>query len=127
MKKQKAIVVLNEQHFMSPQQASLLEGWYGEVEPCLIPARGLDQEGMGVVAEMLCEEQLRGVQIIFLSPIPALMVRVAWEAGYRTTEGAGGEYCPLVFANDRREKKELPGGKTISVIPEDGWYLTGGF
>lgn len=32
-------------------------------------------------------------------------------------------YKVLIFHNDNREKKELPGGKVVSVVSQTGWQL----
>jgi hypothetical protein len=52
--------------------------------------------------------------VVFVSPIPAMIKRLV------ATKGADEV---LIFCNDKREKKELPNGKVIYVVAQDGWYL----
>lgn len=69
-----------------------------------------------------------GIDIVFLSPVPALIIELAewafYEKGYRYGLGMGNlDVDVKVMHNDFREKKELPNGKVISVVAEEGWEL----
>jgi hypothetical protein len=62
--------------------------------------------------------------VVFVSPIPALLLILAQRDGERFGSGANdGLSCVQVFHNNKREKKELPNGKIISVTATEGWEL----
>src|SRR5690606_33351270 len=99
-------------------------------EKITIPASGLNlQEQKELVKELTQKDG----NIIFVSPIPAMMVLLSRELA--KMEYCKGEAdtkclpsgCPIIkvytFHNDRREKKELPNGKIIFTVAKEGWQL----
>jgi hypothetical protein len=112
MKMIKAKVVLNEQHQLMEDQKRVLDerftadGW--ELYP--VPANGWTLEQM---EEKVKSEGLYTVEVVFASPIPAMMkILNSW---------ASNKWH--VLHNDRREKKELPGGKIIMTVAKEGWQI----
>ena len=102
--KKHPVVVMNEQHTLLPAQEALLPEKYTMVP---VPASGWDLEMIRAKSD-----QWGSREVILVSPIPALM-------SIRAKEG-----LPFrVMHNDKREKKELPDGKIISVLAKDGWEL----
>ena len=112
--REKAMVVINEQHSLLDEQLSLLDtnfhyhngskGW----ELLKVPA-----EGWTLTEQLKRVVELEGREVVFLSPIPAM---IKW-LSKRDAEKV------FLFINDTREKKELPGGKIIFVVPKTGWKL----
>ncbi len=123
-KMSKAIVILNEQHQLMEEQASLLDARYEEIEIISVPATGwtlLEQKEIANVLSDLSADK------IFASPVPYLLMQVVMDFAINGERAPG---TPLIFKggvllfhNDRREKLELPGGKIINVIAKAGWQL----
>ena len=118
------ILIMNEQHSLLPQQQAILEdayphGW----ETIRVPAEGWTRAEIFRQVDSLVRDLVEGhADIVCLSPIPLLLSQLAWTEGYSRGQGeAPGEV--RVFHNDRREKKELPGGKIIQVVAQEGWEL----
>lgn len=120
----RAIVIMSEQHQLWYEQKILLnkrfhklvpgdELWTDEVtrdwEILSVPADGWTLKEQKDIVEQLMQED---ATIVFASPIPYLLKELA-----RLGKPV------LVFHTDKREKKELPGGKIISVVAKDGWQL----
>lgn len=125
----KTLVVINEQHSLLPQQAEILNSQFEGWEFYKVPAEGWDKEAMDSVMS-----EMEG-RVVFCSPVPYMLKKLSFSAGmsqsaengkYDYPWGSYGEYKVtevLVFCNDKREKKELPNGKVISVTAREGWYL----
>ena len=118
----KAIVVMNETHSLLPEQEEILGRVYEGFDILPVPAQGWD---IGVmidkiheIHERACREKL---DIVFVSPIP-LMIRELTEMAM-CPKGSGRRYKVKLFHNDRREKRELPDGRIISVVAQTGWEL----
>lgn len=123
----KALVVINEQHSVLPEQERILLGAYGSYQRVNVPAEGWTLAQIKVQASILCDS---GDVIVFASAVPALLKIIALEMGKADTAcDSDGEFSSgigarvKVFHNDVREKKELPGGKIIMVVSQDGWVL----
>ena len=123
----KVYVIINEQHSLFPQQREILDQEFPIWEFYKIPAEGLTLDEQRQVVQ-----ELKGNIIVFASPVPFLMKELAYIAGFavniKNCENANGLLVGygthvLVFHNDKREKKELPNGKIISVVAETGWQL----
>ena len=120
-----AKVVINEQHKLLPdQERALKEAGFKEIKFLKIPKDGLTKEEQLELAEDLEKD---GGCIVFASPVPVLMAKVAFWTGY----GAASDNVPLkgcflkvfVLHNDRRDKKELPNGNIVSVVAKEGWEV----
>jgi len=113
--KKLAVVVLNEQHKLFPQQHELLDEKFGvgEWELFSVPKEGWKLEDMIYQLDKLWEYRA----VVMASVVPALVSLFINRASV--------QYAPLfyVFHNDKREKKELPNGKIISVVAKEGWKL----
>ena len=121
----KVKVVINEQHSLLPdQERALKKAGFEKFEFVKIPASGLTKAEQLELAEDLEKE---GGCIVFASPVPVLMAKVAFWTGY----GAASDNVPLkgcflrvfVLHNDKREKKELPNGTIVSVVAKEGWEV----
>lgn len=110
-------VFINEQHTLLPDQEILLnEKFPNNWELCKVPANGWTKQEMHDMFYNRFNE-LFGGAVVFVSPIPYLIKLVA------EASGGGAPTYPWIFHNDKREKKELPNGKIISVVAEEGWEL----
>ena len=103
----KAIVVLNEQHTLLPEQEKILNDFFDKWEIFSVPASGWTYKEMQEIAKEIGPKR---DNIVFASPIPALMKLVAKTKWW-------------TFHNDNREKKELPNGKIIMTVAKTGWQL----
>ena len=116
MKTEKIMLVINEQHELLPSQREQLGYNFpeSEVEKVLVPAEGWTIEEM----ERILSERLWGNFVVFVSPIPYLIKKLAFCEGLGVGGQKGYTTKTFLFHNDRREKKELPNGKVISSYPQ---------
>ena len=118
--KNKAVVIINEQHSLMQDQIDLLNAQFDSYECLDVPTQGWTYEQMQDVTNDLYEKLLEKYDeyfvVVFASPIPALlkMVLCAFECEVNHV---------LVFHNDNRDKKELPNGKIIFTVTKTGWQL----
>lgn len=119
----KTYLVINEQHSLFPEQEDALKK-FGEYETIKVPADGWTVEQMREIAAQI---DLWTNNVIFASPVPYLLAHLAAEAG-NVAAIAGPVRDETrgvwIFHNDNREKKELPGGRLISVTAKEGWTIT---
>lgn len=121
----KALVVINEQHSLFPEQEQLLESEYNEgYELLKAPKNGWTLEDQERIIQDIYSRGNEWDDIVFASPIPYMLKKIAtdrgkWESGRVTS------YIPevKVFHNDNRDKKELPNGKVIMVVSQYGWKI----
>ena len=104
----KAIVIINEQHKLLPEQKEILNTNYKDNRECL----NVSADGWNLEEIKSKVEELKGNIIIFASPIPA-MIKFVMLTGIEVR----------IFHNDNREKVELPNGKIISRVAQEGWQL----
>lgn len=121
----KANVVLNEQHKLMPAQIALLDAEYESWEIVPVPAAGWTREEIVAKSHIL---QDHWTHIVFASPVPLLLALCANYDGYASgAQEFGGQQSNVsgvwLMHNDKREKKELPGGKLIQVVAQEGWEL----
>ena len=123
----KAIVIINEQHKLLDEQKKILEEEYEVYEVLQVPAQGWTLREMDEVIEKLTSKEIRDgkrfLDIVFVSPIPYLMMKltrkeVEWVPEYAEQTGI----MVKVFHNDNRIKKET-NGKIIQTVAETGWQL----
>jgi hypothetical protein len=101
----KALVLLNEQHSLMDEQATILNSLFDwTIKP--VPSSGWSLSQM---REVIQELKSFDGEVVFASPVPALLMGM---------EGRG-----FLFHNDHREKKELPNGKIIMAVAQTGWQL----
>ena len=113
------VVVINEQHTLLPQQEQAIEDYVTEyfgdvqqgVEYVKVPAAGWDIDELRTVAVRLSNAIRTDMELVFVSPVPFLIRECS-----RTC-------ATLLMHNDRREKRELPGGKVIYTVAKEGWQL----
>jgi len=123
-----AIVVLNEQHSLLPQQEALLTDRFGEWATWPLPAEGLDKAAVYKTAVDLVNSATRGRRsIVFASPVGALIVKTMQTAFAQAVWSEEGfdwaDMVPVrVFFNDRREAVEQ-NGRIIHRLHPDGWKL----
>lgn len=120
-------IIINEQHSLMPAQAQLLaEQFAAGFDTLLVPAAGWNRYEMKEV--MLT---LKGT-VVFVSPIPLMISALSYaSAGWDLVESQCINHKPSqymvdrvwVMCNDKREKKELPGGRIVHVVAKTGWYL----
>lgn len=122
----KAKIIINEQHTLVRGQQDILNDKYGidRWELHLVPASGW------TLAEQKKQESTllaHPGDVIFASPVPFLLASLAYRRG-RNIEMSAGTQLTIkgsvsLLHNDRREKKELPNGKVISVVAQEGWKI----
>lgn len=106
----KTAVIINEQHSLFPGQIELLAGF--DYELYKVPATGLTIQEQFERAEAIAQTY---EAVIFVSPIPVMLAKLAMVVEARSCEKAVG--MPLlqtgvalkslfIFAKERREKKE---------------------
>jgi hypothetical protein len=128
----KTYIIINEQHSLLEDQERILKERFpnAKLEKVAIPAKGLNlQEITELVKELTQEDG----NIVFVSPIPAMMVLLSrelaeikyykGEADARNLSSGCPDVQMFTFHNDHREKKELPNGKIIFTVAQEGWQL----
>ena len=131
--KWRAIIILNEQHKLLAQQEELLNDTFGQNwSTLLVPATGWTREEMfdQFVALVKSSEQIPlndereelWLKVVFASPVPYLLHCLSKHQG-ATTENGFANLEVMLFHNDQREKKELPNGKVIYTVAQEGWHL----
>lgn len=120
-----ALVIINEQHKLLPDQHRLLNdafpaGW----ARWDIPEKGLTAEAQAAAAAELCEHP-----VVIASPVPFLTARLAAIKAARAQRDLflNTQINLWVFHNDKRVAKEIPDGKggvrVIHTVSPDGWIL----
>ena len=131
MKKERLIVVINKGHKLLPEQERILKERFPYLEPEFLfaPESGWSKDEMDQIAASFKEAAIGpnrylAQYIIFVSPIPYLLRELTRSEVIPYPE------CSIqtgiwvhVFHNDRREKKELPDGRIIQVVAQEGWQL----
>jgi len=129
--KRRLTVVMNENHTLLPEQERILKEMFPDLEPEFLfaPATGWTKEEMDKIVASFKEAAIGPdcyhiQDVVFVSPIPYLLrelTRAEVEAypDYSIDTGI----WVSVFHNDRREKKELPDGRVIQVVAQEGWQL----
>ena len=113
----KAIVIMNEQHsLLTEQKLGLSDMFKDSWEIKNVPAKGWTWQEQDKITKDLINTDI--THVVFVSPVPVLLRNLSYEHGKDLNNPA-----VLVFHNDNREKKELPGGKIISVVAQEGWQL----
>jgi hypothetical protein len=119
------LVVLNEQHTLSPQQKELLDKKFQGWEPFLVPAAGWTKKRIEELSRNNLDRRVETQDaIVFASPIPLLISRLVHEVAFSNFhQSPMWGVSVWLFHNDQREKKELPNGKTIQVVAQEGWEV----
>lgn len=129
----KRFIVINEQHRLLPdQERALDEHWSNsdyKTETVLVPAEGWTYEQQIETADQLAKEATQktfkntpwpDVVIIFVSPVPAMMLLLARLHGELNIE-------TLTFHNDHRVAKEITdkngNKKLVHTVAPTGWIL----
>lgn len=122
---QKVYVIINEQHSLMEDQKRCLDelmenmargGVEAIIEWVKVPSDGWSIDQMDKIFNKMLrenEDNAMPVDVVFVSPVPYLIMKVA-ESDYAVCR---------IFHNDNRVKKELPNGKIISVVAQEGWEL----
>ena len=125
----KTTIIINEQHTLLPDQEKILSEKFKTWDTLLVPASGWNKKKIEEIARNFVGN------VVFISPIPYMIKITAMSAALNWSyEACKGDYsyapsgdslinCCLVMCNDTRIKKEIPGGKIISVTAKTGWYL----
>ena len=120
-------IIINEQHTLLSDQARVLNEKFGQGtwSTLTVPSAGWTLEEIRTLTD-----RFNTGTVVFVSPIPALLCSLADKAGYQAGYDRGSDTIPsepplvvLVFHNDNRVAKELPGGKIIHTVAPDGWIL----
>lgn len=122
----KVYVILNEQHRLLPDQERLLNERFGDAwEIYHVPA-----DGWTLAEQRKKRDELETADaVIFASPVPYLLKELSFYQGashmasLENMKVSYGRPEVLVFHTDKREKKELPDGRIISVVAAEGWQL----
>lgn len=116
---EKAILVINEQHILLPQQEELLKERFDEIVPVKIPSSGITKDDVERYRDEIASHLVTEWDaIIIVSPVPILIKAIYGLVGKRLSAEQ-----VLMMVNDHREKKELPGGRVIFTVAKEGWYL----
>lgn len=112
-------VVINEQHTLLEDQERIIKNaGYDRVEFVKVSADGWDKSQMDAFINSYNYTE----DILFVSPIGYMIKHMSSLMALKTMNNIlCGEV--IIMCNDRREKKELPNGKIISVVAKEGWYL----
>lgn len=130
MKRERLVIIINESHTLLPEQERILKKQFTDLEPefLFVPASGWTKEEMDQIVASFKEaarpNRYRFQYIVFVSPVPYLLrelTRVEVDAYPECSFQTG--ILVYVFHNDRREKKELPDGRIIQVVAQEGWQL----
>jgi len=129
--KRRLTVIMNENHTLLPEQERILKEMFPDLEPEFLfaPATGWTKEEMDKIVASFKEaaigpDRYHTQDVVFVSPIPYLLRELT-----QAEVDAYPEYSidtgiwVSVFHNDRREKKELPDGRVIQVVAQEGWQL----
>lgn len=111
----KTLVIINEQHTLLPQQEEIILDKFGEFSFMKVPASGwtskeIAEKTLGIDSSLKYGEQ---VNLVFASPIPLMIKLASFLRGVNI----------YILHNDRREKKELPNGKVIFTVAQEGWQI----
>ena len=125
------LVIMSSDHTLLPEQKEILESDPVKYDILRVPQEGWTYEKIFEVAGLLtssadqyCKEDATpvGLEVIFISPIPALIKILTLYQGLSRKHGYS-ELEVLIFHNDNREATELPSGKIIHKIAAAGWRL----
>ena len=127
---EKLFIIINEQHEILPDQERLLEKEFPgrKVEKILVPAKGWNLQEVNKKSKELFNRALEEKgDIVILSPIPVLIKILSERSVIQSIKneknGYQGNVEIYIFHNDKREKKELPNGKIITIVAKEGWQL----
>lgn len=131
--KMKTLVVINEQHKLLEVQQQILNKKFENWEFLKVPANGWTLEDIKEIENKLKISQ--GVEsVVFVSPIPVLIANLSFSGGFDdgfshnpNANHIGDTPMVFVFHNDKRKKIELPDGRIINKIADDGWQLINPF
>lgn len=107
----KVQVIISEQHTILAEQESKLNQNFGQNWE----RRNIPADGLSLHEQIELVDELQDEVVVFLSPIPVMIAT--------RLNVPGPKPSTYLFHNDKREKKELPNGKVISVTAQDGWEL----
>ena len=121
----RTVVIINEQHSLFPEQVELLKEEFGQYAMYTIPKEGITLAEQIKLADELTHDPM---DVVFASPVPALLKMLSVKTGiqYGLAIANDEEYngtIVYIFHNDKREKKELPNGKIISIVAQTGWDI----
>jgi|SRR5690606_30371424 len=149
MKYEKVFLVINEQHSLLEDQERVLKEKFedAEIKKISVPAEGWTLEEMDKIIKDIYLELVQAspkfpinlkmsgfydftygrkpTAVVFVSPIPYMIKRLSQLAMVADMDGTCTftEYDVFVFHNDHREKKELPNGKIVYTVAQEGWQL----
>lgn len=129
--KRRLTVIMNENHTLLPEQERILKEMFPDLEPEFLfaPATGWTKEEMDKIVASFREAAIGSdyyhtQDVVFVSPIPYLLRELTRaEVSINTGIWVDTGIWVSVFHNDRREKKELPDGRVIQVVAQEGWQL----
>ena len=125
------IVIVNEQHTIMTDQIQTIQLELGNGFHILkVAATGWNLDTQKRVHNAISDygfDRDKTINIVFISPIPYLIKAMSFEQGYQSMPNddkpSHMPYNVFVMANDNRIKKELPNGKIIMTVAQEGWYL----
>lgn len=149
MSYKKVFLIMNEQHSLLEDQERVLEEKFAdaEIEKISVPAEGWTLQEMNEAIRDIYLELVEATPkfpdnpkmgefydftygrkptaVVFVSPIPYMIKRLTQLSIVADIDGACTfmEYGTFIFHNDKREKKELPNGKIIYTVAQEGWQL----
>lgn len=121
--KRKQIVIINEQHTLMDEQKELLLK-NGTFERMNVPEAGWTLDEIKRIRGELAGKLIEGYDIVFASPIPSLILLLAFYFGGEIEWVGSDKFGSIgVFHNDKREKVELPNGRIIHKVAKTGWVI----
>jgi len=106
----KTQIIINETHTLMKDQVRVLDKRFG---PDGWTAYPVPEKGWTLKEIEALAWGMTGFTIVFASPVPALLLKVAQNNPKNT----------FVLHNDCRVAKELPGGRIIHTVAPEGWVL----
>ena len=121
----KTFVVINRQHELFPEQYNILKKEFGKFHYIRIPPEGWTLSEQMKLIEKLSQltEKYSGLNVVFASPVPILIAFLSYESALRKHIKHTEPLNVFIFHNGHREKRVLPDGRIITVIPKTGWKL----
>ena len=121
----KTFVIISRQHELFPEQYNILKKEFGKFHYIRVPPEGWTLAEQTALVEKLSQltEKYGGLNVVFVSPVPLLLALLSYESALRKHVKHAEPLNVYIFHNDHREKKVLPDGRIITVVPREGWKL----
>lgn len=115
-KMSKVKVILNVQHSLLDNQRKILDDKFGKDNWMIFPvaADGWTASQQVDIASQLVKDSS---SVVFASPVPYLLKTLSISSALMN------DFYVYIFHNDNRDKKQLPDGRVVYTVKDDGWVL----